>query len=126
MLADSSPVWCLPSYWVEQDGLSLTINNSYPLSKGYMYKRLHILICFTFFLGACAVTSPEPTSTPVPSSTPTPAPYTWDSTGWNLVWQDEFEGTKLDKTNWTFDLGSSGWGNAEWETYTDKPENVRV
>ena len=25
---------------------------------------------------------------------------------WKLVWQDEFEGDKLDRSNWTFDLGT--------------------
>ena len=25
---------------------------------------------------------------------------------WELVWQDEFESDKLDRSNWTFDLGT--------------------
>jgi beta-glucanase (GH16 family) len=65
--------------------------------------------------------TPAPTSTPVPSPTPE-----WERPGWNLVWQDEFDGTELNRENWTFDMGGGGWGNAEWEAYSDRPENVRV
>lgn len=72
--------------------------------------------------------TPEPTPTPIPTSTPipSPTPAPWDRANWNIVWHDEFEGKELDKTNWTFDLGGNGWGNAEWEVYTNRPENARV
>ena len=77
-----------------------------------MYKILHILLCFPFLLGACAVTTPEPapTSTPVPTPVPSPTPE-WDRTGWNIAWHDEFDGNELDLKSWTFDLGGGGWGN---------------
>lgn len=51
---------------------------------------------------------------------------------WTLVWSDEFNGTSLDRSKWTFDLtngesvGNPGWGNNELEYYTDRPENVKV
>ncbi|HEY3475560.1 MAG TPA: glycoside hydrolase family 16 protein, partial [Anaerolineales bacterium] len=80
-------------------------------------------------MGACAVISPQPTSTPVPTSTPTPVPSPtaeWDRPGWEIVWQDEFDGSELDLEKWTFDLGGGGWGNQELQAYTDRPENVRV
>jgi len=92
-----------------------------------MYKKLHIFLCFSFVLGACAVTIPEPTATPNPTSTPVPSPTAeWERTGWKIIWQDEFDGTVLDLKNWTFDIGGNGWGNQELEAYTDRPENVRV
>jgi beta-glucanase (GH16 family) len=92
-----------------------------------MYKKLHIFLSISFLLCACAMTTPEPTSTPSPTSTPLPSPTPeWERTGWNLVWQDEFEGTEVNLNNWTFDLGGHGWGNQEWQNYTDRPENVRV
>jgi beta-glucanase (GH16 family) len=94
-----------------------------------MYKSLHIVLSIAFLLDACAMTTPEPTPTPNPTSTPLPSPTTtreWDRAGWNLVWQDEFEKTELDLRNWTFDLGGNGWGNQEWQNYTNLPENVRV
>ncbi len=43
--------------------------------------------------------------------------------GYTLVWQDEFNGTAIDPTNWVHELGNSGWGNNELENYTDRPEN---
>src|ERR1700752_1644084 len=92
-----------------------------------MFKKLHIFLCITFILGACAMTTPEPTPTSVPTPSPMPTPTAiWDRADWNIIWHDEFEGSQLDLKNWTFDIGGNGWGNAEWEAYTDKPENVRV
>lgn len=45
---------------------------------------------------------------------------------WTLVWSDEFDGPDINRDNWTFDLGGSGWGNREWQHYTDRPENARI
>ena len=50
----------------------------------------------------------------------------WDRAGWNIVWHDEFEGTELDRTNWTFDIGGSGWGNQELQYYTEGTSNVAM
>jgi beta-glucanase (GH16 family) len=46
----------------------------------------------------------------------------------NLIWQDEFNGTELADTNWSYNTGtgSNGWGNGESQFYTDREENVRV
>jgi beta-glucanase (GH16 family) len=83
----------------------------------------------TAILSACAVISPQPTSTPAPTSSPSPVPSPtaeWDRPGWEILWQDEFEGEELNLKNWTFDLGGNGWGNQELQAYTNRPENVRV
>jgi beta-glucanase (GH16 family) len=42
------------------------------------------------------------------------------------IWQDEFNqpvGTGPDPTKWVHDLGDSGWGNRELQTYTASREN---
>jgi beta-glucanase (GH16 family) len=39
--------------------------------------------------------------------------------GYGLLWSDEFNGTALDSTLWTNDIGGGGWGNQEKEYYTD-------
>ena len=44
------------------------------------------------------------------------------------LWNDEFDGETIDASKWTYDIGtgSSGWGNNEWEYYTDRKENAYV
>ena len=44
------------------------------------------------------------------------------------LWHDEFDGESIDLNKWTFDIGTgaSGWGNNEWEYYTDRKENAYV
>lgn len=94
-----------------------------------MHKILHFLLVLSFLLSACQAATPEPTPvvpTPAPSLTPSPTPAPWERAGWNLVWQDEFEDTELDRTRWTFDIGGNGWGNQELQMYTDRPENIRI
>lgn len=40
-----------------------------------------------------------------------------------LVWQDEFNGTEIDQTKWSYEIGDSGWGNNEYQYYTNRKEN---
>ena len=49
------------------------------------------------------------------------------TTGWQLVWSDEFNGaagTPPDPTKWNYDLGANGWGNGELENYTNSTDNA--
>jgi beta-glucanase (GH16 family) len=51
----------------------------------------------------------------------TPASYT----GYTNEWSDEFSGSALDLTSWSFDVGGSGWGNNELQYYTNnRPDNI--
>ncbi|MGV3540397.1 MAG: Ig-like domain-containing protein [Rufibacter sp.] len=49
-----------------------------------------------------------------------------------LVWEENFNGTSLNQSFWTYETGDGcnrnlcGWGNAELQYYTDRPENVKV
>lgn len=53
---------------------------------------------------------------------------------YDLVWADEFEGTAIDESKWSFQIGDGcdisenlcGWGNNELEWYTDRPENAFI
>lgn len=49
-----------------------------------------------------------------------------------LIWSDDFSGTQLNMSNWTYELGNGcsvglcGWGNNELESYTNDPDNIFV
>ena len=49
--------------------------------------------------------------------------------GWSLVWNDEFNGNKLDLTKWDYQIGTgsqyglNGWGNDEAQYYS--PEKLK-
>jgi len=50
---------------------------------------------------------------------------------WELVWSDEFTGaanTSPDNTKWNFNIGNGvgGWGNGEYQFYTNRTNNVRL
>jgi len=42
---------------------------------------------------------------------------------WTPQWCDEFDGSSIDTSKWTFDTGSSGFGNNELEFYCDPSSN---
>ncbi|MEZ5044485.1 MAG: family 16 glycosylhydrolase [Saprospiraceae bacterium] len=44
--------------------------------------------------------------------------------GMSLIWSDEFDGTALNTSDWTFEIGNgnNGWGNNELQYY--RPENT--
>jgi len=46
---------------------------------------------------------------------------------WQLAWSDEFNGTSVDTSKWTFETGNNnGWGNGEREYYTSRTNNAYV
>ena len=50
----------------------------------------------------------------------------YSTPGWVLIWQDEFEGSSIDTSFWGYELGCSGWGNNEWEEYTNSTDNAFI
>lgn len=46
--------------------------------------------------------------------------------GMTLVWNDEFDGTAIDPSAWTHEIGGHGWGNNELQYYSDSPSNSRI
>jgi Beta-glucanase/Beta-glucan synthetase len=88
---------------------------------------------------ASATPTPEPTTSATPepteSATPTPTPTPEDE--WEMVWNDEFDGTGshldtngVDLDKWGYQLGTgsqyglNGWGNEEQQSY--EADNMKV
>lgn len=46
--------------------------------------------------------------------------------GWELVWSDEFDGSNIDTTKWSFEKNCTGGGNNELQCYTDRSDNAFV
>ena len=46
--------------------------------------------------------------------------------GMSLVWSDEFISNTINSSNWSYDIGGSGWGNNELEYYTNSSKNSYV
>jgi beta-glucanase (GH16 family) len=88
------------------------------------------LILMLLLLAGCTTTpqviEPEPTLTPQAVEPVSSPALGEEREGWTLVWQEAFDGESIDAENWKFDIGGSGWGNNEWQFYTDRPENVRL
>jgi beta-glucanase (GH16 family) len=60
------------------------------------------------------------------SVTPPPSPTL---PGWTLVWSDEFnlpDGSSPDAAKWNLVTGGNGFGNAELESYTNRPQNAEI
>ncbi len=46
--------------------------------------------------------------------------------GYKLVWNDEFNGDKLNRADWNYELHQPGWVNNELQEYIDSEENIFV
>lgn len=47
-------------------------------------------------------------------------------TDWQMVWNDEFDGSSIDTNKWTHEINCDGGGNQEEQCYTDSAENSFV
>jgi hypothetical protein len=74
-------------------------------------------VCFSLFFSGCDnIADPESVNdTTIP-------------TNYQLIWSDDFNEEVLNSNHWGFDIGygENGWGNDEWQLYTDSPENIKV
>ncbi|MCB0293988.1 MAG: glycoside hydrolase family 16 protein, partial [Calditrichaeota bacterium] len=60
------------------------------------------------------------------SSEDTPDTSGLDLPGWQLVWHDEFDGTRIDGNKWEHEVNAQGGGNNELQYYTARPVNSFV
>lgn len=98
---------------------------------------LPVLLGFVMVLSSC-------NESPFPNDVP-PCEQSVELENFELVWSDEFEGTELDTSKWSYRIGDGcddvplacgafdsvatdrcQWGNNEKQYYTDRPKNVRV
>ena len=45
---------------------------------------------------------------------------------YKLIWSDEFDGSDVDKKNWSFEIWDAGKVNNEWQKYVEDPNNYKV
>ena len=63
------------------------------------------------------------TSAETPAQTEAAVP---EFDGYNLLWNDEFDGEKMDQSKWNYEPHEPGWTNNELQEYTTSEENVFV
>jgi beta-glucanase (GH16 family) len=73
----------------------------------------------------CALTAVGCTNKPTPTDT-TSTVTSPVRAGWQLVWQDEFSGSSIDRTKWSLEQNCWGGGNDELQCYTTNPGNAFV
>ncbi|MFO7896900.1 MAG: glycoside hydrolase family 16 protein [Candidatus Cloacimonadales bacterium] len=85
-------------------------------ATGWMIFFIMTLLLSLFIAGCDNITDPESVIDPTVIEE------------YVLVWSDEFEAENLDMSNWNYEqgYGQDGWGNDEWQEYTNQPENVRL
>jgi hypothetical protein len=88
-----------------------------------------LIVCFTSLFTSC---NKQPALTPVtppvvipPVNIPAPTVYT----GYNLIWNDEFNGTGIDVQKWSFETGTGvngDFGTGQLDRATDRTENIKI
>jgi beta-glucanase (GH16 family) len=86
--------------------------------------RVFVLgLSFLTLLASCSKNNSGGGTTITPAP-PAPKDWKFETTP---IWDEEFDYTgKPYATNWTYDLGGTGWGNNELEYYTDDSSNAYI
>ena len=82
------------------------------------YFYFTILLMFTATLTYCTVNKNDPVDGDIDD--------TLNIKGYNLIWNDEFDGISIDGTKWVHEVNGYGGGNNELQYYTDRTENSYV
>lgn len=104
------------------------------MRKRQLLSSIGVLVMVTSLLAGCGgkttESKPQETTTPVAETTaPDPVKETTeeattDFLGYKLLWKDEFDGTALDESKWSYDPHEPGWTNNELQEYTTSTDNV--
>lgn len=76
--------------------------------------------------GSSTPSSAAATSSSVATSSSSVASSSSAASNWELVWSDEFDGSAVDDTKWSFERNCTGGGNNELQCYTNRSENAFV
>ena len=76
-------------------------------------------------LSACAKKKEESKETPAETPAQTEAAVP-EHEGYSLLWNDEFDGDKMDESKWNYEPHEPGWTNNELQEYTTSTDNVFV
>ncbi len=91
--------------------------NTLPLDHNCIKGKIKMVSFIIFSLTIFLACNSEKVNTPV-------SPDPTDSIpGWELVWQDEFNGTQIDLSKWEYEVNGQGGGNNELQYYTDRELN---
>lgn len=97
-------------------------------------KKITSLICalsMTAGFAGCAEKKTEETEIQNTTEAVTTAEETTEAedislAGYNLLWNDEFNGSEMDETIWNYEPHEPGWTNNELQEYTTSTDNVFV
>lgn len=71
-------------------------------------------------------TEPDTTQAPAATTEPTTSPVEDTHKGYTLKWEEEFNGTSLNRDDWNVELHEPGWVNNELQEYKDSSENIYI
>lgn len=74
----------------------------------------NVLLLSLLVLASCDTSETE--NTPAAPEVTVPVVETGEG---NLIWSDEFNSSSLNTDDWRFETGANGWGNNEWQNYTN-------
>ena len=76
--------------------------------------------------GGSASSSSGDSSSGSSSSVNSPVKKDLSYTGYELKWQDDFNGTSLNREDWNVETHEAGWVNSELQEYVDSDKNIYV
>ena len=90
------------------------------------------LTAVSLMMGFCGMAGPDAARETAQAeiqqnSAQAPAPgSTLSYDGYTLRWEDDFNGSELNRDDWNVELHEPGWVNNELQAYVDSPENIYV
>ncbi len=91
---------------------------------GYNHQRLGAWLPIALLV--CGNAGPASTEQPPASTASETRAQSPEAEAWALVWFDEFEKPRIDRSKWSFDVDCWGGGNDEQQCYRDGRRNAKI